>query len=69
MCRISKGEQKDKVIDVEAPPILMASTQLRHNIISVFIMHWFEERKASEGPEDVTLWNNWKANAAQKYLF
>ena len=69
LCRISKGEQKDKIIDVEAPPILMASRQLGHIIISVFILHGLEERKASGGPEDVRIWNNWRANAAQKYLF
>ena len=49
---IRKGEQKEKINDVEAPPILMASTELGHNY---FILYYAWNREGQKLQEDLKM--------------
>ena len=50
--RIRRGEQKEKINDVEAPPILMASTELGHNY---FILYYAWIRDDQRLQEDLNM--------------
>ena len=59
LCRIRKGEQKEKINDVESPPILMAYSTSLHATDS-------KGQKASGGLPDERILNNWRADMMQQ---